>query len=307
MGFLPSQDNYTPDGPTSTTGTFTPGGFNPINMVASARGMADTLVNKFILKPVNANGIGGFVFDYEGDTQVNGQSDITDHYTEQNAFINDQATQKPNRITLRGFVGELVANPNGGVLGALNTLQSKLTTLSAITGKYTPAIVQKIQAGVTSAQSVVNTVDNDISRAQNALAFVTSFAPGGNSAKPSRQQKAYQQLETLRLNNTVFTLNTPMNYFKSVMIEHLMAIQDESTQQWMEFSVTVKEVRFLQTPPATPGDSQDLALQNRSGRNAYSAQAQSQQGNVQGMAVPIASSSLFSSFGHVTQPAIGNA
>ncbi len=43
---------------------------NPLNMVVNARGMLDSLVNDYILKPVNAMGIGGFIFDYEGDTQV---------------------------------------------------------------------------------------------------------------------------------------------------------------------------------------------------------------------------------------------
>lgn len=288
MGFLPSQDSYAP-GSTTPTGS---GSFNPLDMVVSARGMLDTLTNKFILKPANAQGLAGFIFDYEGDTQVVVQSEITDHYTEQNAFVNDHAAQKPQRITLRGFVGELVANPNLGVLGALNTLQSKLSTLPALLGKYTPGVVDKIAAATTTATTVVNKVDNAISRAQNIVGLILPSTPSA-----TKQEKAYQQLYTLWANNAVFTLTTPFTYFRSVMIEHMMFIQDETTKQWCEISVTVKEMRFTDVTEG-PGLSPQLAAQTLAGRAALQNQSQTNQGNVNGTAVPV--SSLFSSFGHVT-------
>jgi len=295
VSLFPSQDNYTPDGtsPSSTSS------FNPVSMVASARGMLDTLANKFILKPANAKGLAGFVFDYEGDTQLVMQSEITDHYTEQNTFINDNAAQKPQRITLRGFVAELVSNPNTGVLGVINTLQGKLTTLDAITGKYTPSVVQKIQAGLTSATNVVNKVDNVISRAQNAIGLFT-----GASTAPTKQQLAYQQLYALWANNTVFTLDTPFGYFRSVMIEHMMFIQDETTTDWSEISVTVKEVRFTGSVVQGPGLSPQLAAQTQMGRSAQQSQAQTNNGSGEGTTMD--SSSLFSSFGHVQGPSVGS-
>lgn len=285
MSFLPSQNNYTPDSPGSTSGSFSKGNFNPLNMVVSARGMVDTLTNKFILKPANAKGLAGFIFDYEGDTQVTAQSDITDHYSEQNTFLNDQAAQRPQRIVLRGFVGEIVSNPNTGLLGLLNVLQGKLTTLPAVLGKYTPSQVQKLQAGIQTATSVVNKVDNAISRAQNVLGLLS-----GASTAPTRQEKAYQSLYALWANNTVFTLSTPFAYFRSVMIEHMMFIQDESTKQWSEISVTVKEVRFTGTVVAGPGMSPQLAAQTQMGRSVQQSQAASTNGQTTG---------IFSSFGKV--------
>lgn len=272
--------------------------FNPLNMVANGRGLLDTLANKFVLKPANAQGIGGFVFDYEGETQLVVQAEITDHYSEQNTFVNDQAAQKPQRFTMRGFVGELVDNANLGVLGAINVLQSKLTQIQGSLGKYTPGALQKVQAAATTATTVVNKVDNAISRAQNIVGLILP-----NGAAPTRQQKAYQQLYTLWANNTVFTLNCPFGYFRSVMIEHMMFIQPEETKDWSELSVTVKEMRFINTVPATPGLSAPLASQTADGRAAYQQQAQTNQGNVQGTTAD--TSSLFSSFGSVKQAPIG--
>lgn len=265
---------------------------NPLNMVTSARSVADGIAN-FILKPANAKGLAGFVFDYEGETVVNHQSEITDHYTEQNTFVNDHAAQKPARVTLRGFAGELVTNPNVGVLGALNTLQNKLTTLPAILGKYTPGAVQKIAQATTKATQVVNKIDNAISRAQNVVGLILGSTPSA-----TRQQKAYQQLYCLWQANAIFTLETPFNYFRSVIIESMTFIQDDTTKQWSEISVTVKEVRFTGVVPVGPGVSPQLAAQNLAGRAAQQGQSQTNQGKAQGTTTSF--SSLFSSFGHVS-------
>lgn len=281
MSFLPSQDNYAP-GATTPTST---GTFNPLTMVTSARGMLDTLTNKFVLKPANAKGLAGFVFDYEGDTDVVVSAEITDHYSQQNTFTNDHAAQKPQKITLKGFVGEIVANPNTGVIGAINALSAKLTSLDAITGKYTPSIVQKAQALATSATNTVNTIDNAISRAQNVVGLFT-----GASSAPTKQQLAYQNLVSLWSTNQVFTLDTPFGYFLSVMIEHILFVQEESTKEWAEISVTVKEVRFTGAVVQGPGMSAQLAAQTQQGRSQYQNQSQVNKGKTGG---------IFSSFGNV--------
>lgn len=260
--------------------------FNPINMITSGRRYLDTLTNKYILKPANAKGLAGFLFDYEGETEIIVQSEITDHYSEQNTFVNDHAAQKPQRIILRGYVGEVVTNPNLGVLGALATLQGKLTSLPALLGKYTPSVVQKISAGVTSATNTVNKIDNAISRAQNIVGLFIGSAPAA-----TKQQKAYQQLYALWSNNTVFTLDTPFNYFRSVMIEAMTISQPEETKEWSEWSVTVKEVRFTGAVVAGPGMSAQLAAQTQMGRSAQQSQAPTNNGKTQG---------IFSSFGNVT-------
>lgn len=255
---------------------------NPLATISSGRGYLDTLTNKFILKPASAKGLAGFVFDYEGDTQVVVQSDISDHFTEQNAFFNDQAAKRPQRVTLRGFAGELVQKPDLGLLGALNVLQNKLTSLEAITGKYTPSVIQKIQKGVTTVTSTVNKIDDAISRAQNLVGLFVGSAPG-----KTRQQLAYQKLFALWESSAVFTLDTPFNYFQSMMIEHMIFIQDDLTNEWSEISVTVKEVRFIGTVLEGPGLSAQLAAQTQMGRSKFQSQSQINKGQTQGTAVPI--------------------
>lgn len=259
--------------------------FNPLNMVISARSQLDVLANKYILKPANAKGLAGFVFDYEGDTEIIVSSEITDHYTEQNTFLEDHAAQKPQRVVLRGFVGEIVQAQVSGVLGAIATLQNKLTSLEAITGKYTPSVVQKIAKLTQTATNTVNKIDNAINRAQNAIGLLVGAAPA-----PTKQELAYQNLYALWANNTVFTLVTPFNYFRSVMIEHMIFTQPEETKQWAELMVTVKEVRFTGLVVQGPGMSPQLAAQTQMGRSVQQIQSPVNKGKTGG---------IFSSFGKV--------
>lgn len=257
--------------------------YNPLNMIANGRGYLDTLANKYILKPASAKGLAGFVFDYEGETEIYVQAEITDHYSEQNTFFNDQAAQRPQRVTMRGYVGELVANPNVGILGVLNNLQNKLSSLPAILGKYTPSAVQKIAKVTQNVNNTVKKIDNAISRAQNLVGLFIGSAPA-----PTKQEKAYQQLYALWSNNVVFTLETPFNYFRSVMIESMSFVQDEMTKQWSEIIVTVKEVRFTGTVVQGPGMSAQLAAQTQLGRSQYQAQAQVNKGQTKGVTQPFA-------------------
>ena len=261
-----------------------PGGiqnFNPLIMIPNARGYLDTLANKFILKPANAKGINGFVFDYAGETTVHLQAEITDHYSEENTFTNDHAALKPARIVLRGYVAELAVTPNSGVLGALASLQSKLTTLPAILGKYTPAIVPKIAALTSKATNVVNTIDTDISRVQNLAGLIVGSQPAS-----TKQEKAYQQLSSMWSTNQVFTLETPFAYFQSMMIESITITQDETTKEWSELSVTVKEVRFIDNP-SDVGMGTTLSDQANASRSVFQSQGPTNNGKVQGVISPI--------------------
>src|SRR5262245_9752879 len=109
-----------------------------LQTIQNGRNYLDGLANKYIVRPKTVLGIGGFVFDYEGDTRVSRQADITDHYAENNDFINDHMAMRPFRLTLRGLVSELVFEKPRGILGALQTIQSRLGVVPAYLGKYTP-------------------------------------------------------------------------------------------------------------------------------------------------------------------------
>src|SRR5271170_7629799 len=72
------------------------------------------------------------LFHYEGEQTVALESDITDHYIEDNTAIQDQIALKPVMITTHGFIGELNDVPPS-FLSLLQSASQKLTTISAYT------------------------------------------------------------------------------------------------------------------------------------------------------------------------------
>jgi hypothetical protein len=230
----------------------------------------NTAANKYIVKPKNAAGIGGFVFDYEGEDSVTYTSEITDHYLETNDPVQDHIAQRPVRIVLRGFVSELSQKAPAGVVGALATIQSKLTTVPAYLGKYTPGAIQGIQKALTTAQATANQINLALAKVQN----VVGMLPGATPQK-SKQQKAFAQLQALWLSRQVFTVQTPYTYFSNMVIESISFIQPEETTSWSDISITLKQMRFVQVQ--TVANSSKFA-----GRAALQRQPQASQGKTQG-------------------------
>ena len=263
--------------------------YNPVNMITNGRNFLDAKANKYLVKPKTAEGIGGFLFDYEVQTDVVLQAEITEHYTEKNTFVMDHIAQRPIRISLRGLVGEKVLTHPSGVVGALANIQSKLTTLPAMLGKYTPGAVQKLARAVTKAQDTVTKIDNYIHRAQNLVGLFAGSTPG-----PTRQHRAFMDLYGLWTSRAVFTVNTPFKYFDSMVIEQLSFIQEEDTKYISDICVTLKEIRFAGVD-SSKGQSTTDALQTNDGRAAYQRQGQTNKGRTVGTQTAL--STLKSAFG----------
>lgn len=200
----------------------------------------DTLTNKFILKPKIAQGIGGFLFDYEGEDSLHFQAEITDHYAEDNKVINDHIAIKPTKITLHGYVGELVQKKPFGITGILNSIQSRLTSLPGLLGTYTPAAIQKLSKVVTQTQNTISNINQSIGKIQNIVGLFTNSSPG-----QTNQQNAYNWLYGLFVTKQVFTVDTPYTYFDNMVIESLSIVQGEETKSWSDITVTLKQIRTV--------------------------------------------------------------
>ena len=90
-----------------------------LNTITNAEDFIDDLSTKYILKPLGARGIGGFVFDIPDEAKVTLSADITDHWVEDNTTVNDQIAIKPDMIALSGFVGELPYIFPGNVINSV--------------------------------------------------------------------------------------------------------------------------------------------------------------------------------------------
>lgn len=209
-----------------------------LQSITSGNTVLDDLANKYVVKPQTAQGISGFVFDYEGDTDVTWGADITDHYLEDNTPVNDHIAVHPLRVVLHGFVSELVLKGQQGILGALATIQNRLTAVPAYLGKYTPGTVQKAQSLVTAATNTVNKIDQAASRLNNVLSFFT--APG-----QSAQTRAYNKLLALANTRQVMVIQTPYKTLDRMAIENVRFVQPQDTKDWSDIVVTLKQLRFV--------------------------------------------------------------
>ena len=215
-----------------------------LNGIQSGRNYIDNLANKAIVKPKFAKGIGGFVFDYNGQEDVTWAADITDHYVENNTPVQDHIAIKPLKVVLRGFIAELVLQKPQGLIGALDTIQNRLTAVPAYLGRYTPGAIQDAQKFITKATNTVNKIDQAIGRIKNIVGFFT--APG-----ETKQTKAFNTLLALANTRQVMVVETPYKVIDNMAIENVTFIQDDNTRELTDISVTLKEMRFVDLKTTT--------------------------------------------------------
>jgi len=253
-----------------------------LGSVANGKTYLDSLVNRKILKPQGVKGINGFVFDYEGDTKVDLRSSITDHFAEDNTAIQDHIASHPDRLVLQGYVGELNRAPQEGILGALNSLQNRLTTVPAYLGSYTPGGLAKIQNGLLKAQNTVQQIQQAAARIKNLVAMFNKATPGD-----TKQKKAFAQLDAMRKSAQIFSVETPYGIWDDMVIESLSFTQPGDTKGLSDIVVTLKQMRFVEI----------LVSKNTGGfggRAAFQAQSQVDQGKTPGTQAP--TSLLYSTF-----------
>ena len=209
--------------------------------VTKAGDTTNALVNKFVVSPVVGLGIAGFAFDIFEEHKVDLQSDITDHYVEDNSAIQDQIANKPLKFTLRGFVGELIderADPKSEI----QEITEKLTIINS----YIPVVTG-------AARQVNNLIQNRNTNttAQNLEDGIGTGVDLYKSFKElnppdSRQAKAYNFFKALRDAKQLVGVDTPFGFVRDMAIENLVAVQGDNAYI-TDFSITLKQIRTATT------------------------------------------------------------
>ncbi len=189
------------------------------------------------------------VFHYEGEQKVIFQSDITDHFVEDNTAIQDQIARKPIIISTHGFIGEL-NDVVPELLDDVKTAADKLTPLVA----YIPEIsvtAQLIYANAFQAYQTAQLLANAAVAAWSSIGGST--IPGLSDISEFGAQNKQQQMFTLfkgyyeRTPPTLFTVETPWGAFQNMAILNLTAIQDAETRVITDFEVQFKQINFAST------------------------------------------------------------
>lgn len=176
------------------------------------------------------------IFDYEGEQSVTLESDITDHYVEDNSAIQDQIAIRPELITTHGYIGEL----NDILPASLQFLQTAAQSISYISG-YAPSLSVTALNALNQATQAYNTAN----QLANLAVGTWKSIVGGKSQ--NKQQEKFNQFYGYWQNRTLFTVQTPWNLFVNCAIKSLRAMQDENTQIVTDFEITFKVLRFSNT------------------------------------------------------------
>lgn len=214
-------------------------------------------LTNYVVAPLAAFGIGGFGFDSDGESTAHLSADITDHYTEDNRAIQDHVAIRPKKITLKGFVGEVVYNTSSDISQIVQQLAQKLTTISAFLPTLSASATQ-MQSALISADPLQSLSDISLSDASNIYGLVKNII--GSFGPEAKQQNAYLYFKALLTEKILMGVQTPWEFIPNMLIESVDAIQSDVTISITDFSVTLKEARFAQT--LTVAYSNNLQGQN---------------------------------------------
>ncbi len=199
-----------------------------------------------IVRPDNPPpGIAGFLFDLPGDDGSELESDIPDHYVEDNTPVQDQIALRPEIVTVSAEVAELVRSvpANQSVSGVSNPLP----LIEGLSPELAPGaeeqqeafelVAQEETAGVTSAQTLYG--------------YYTAHSP--QQLNQTKQSVVYGYIYQLWKGRQMFSVETPWGFFNNMAILSVSVRQNERTRVVSEFTITFKKIRTVRSVSVNTG------------------------------------------------------
>ena len=210
-----------------------------------------------------SQGINGFLFDIVGDEELQFDSEVTDHYIETNSSIQDHIALRPRKYTLSGFVGELNDVLAQNIINALTTITG-VSIVSPYMPTFSTQATQVYTQAATVAQQASTMAQNVVNSANGIYSLFSGAATYAN-----RQQAGYLTFLRLwqdqRLSNlNLCTVETPWDTLYNMAIENVRIVQKDASNMVSEFSVTFKEMRFVDTNVTYQNPSQSIGTQGTS-------------------------------------------
>lgn len=184
------------------------------------------------------------VFHYEKENNISLDSDITDHYIEDNTSIQDQVILKPENIKVRGVVGEL-NNSTPKELEKAKLLVEKLSIL----GAYLPGISAHAQAIYNQAEQLYNQAITIKDAGVDAWSSLARFQSTGELPDPpqTKQQSYFNLFYGYWRQRNLFSVQTPWAVFEDMAIDNLSITQEGGSSTVSEIEITFKKMRFAKT------------------------------------------------------------
>lgn len=184
--------------------------------------------------------IAGWKFSVNQRESIELSADITDHAIESGSYIHDHVVNKPVRITLTGFIGELVYKGPGPIGAFVESMNGAIGSIPGMLGPFSPQALQGVTQTIAKANQLVQRVESYIDTAKSALDKIKS---GGKTA----QARAFAELESLWKLKEILTVQTPWKYYDKMMIESISVTQEEESDEISDFSISLKQITVAKT------------------------------------------------------------
>lgn len=168
------------------------------------------------------------------------KSDITNHYVEENYWINDHWAINPPQYTLSGLIGELVYTVPTGWTKKVESLYGStglgvLSRLSPTLGSYTSGVLNIVR----KAQSVVNKYTKI---AKQAVDKVKNWLTK-DVVKKTNQRRVLDELESLMNNRVLVNVYTPYGVYNNLAIVAVNVRQGQDTKFISDIEITFQKWR----------------------------------------------------------------
>lgn len=190
-------------------------------------------------------GIAGFLFDVVDDDGAELESDITDHYIEDNTAIQDHIALRPETVTVTGRVAELVRSVP--VIKPVAEVTNPLPLMPDLMPTLTPGSQEREDAELlaqTEGDAVIQFAEDLYGYYQNNA----RQQPG-----QTKQSYIYGYIYQLWKGRQLFSVETPWGIFENMAILSASAKQGPESRSVSEFTITFKKIRVARTINLLPG------------------------------------------------------
>lgn len=219
---------------------------------------------KAIVNILSATGIAGFKFNVPQTEMVKFESDITDHFIETNAPVQDHIAQKPVVITLTGLVGDYFYSVH-----QLEDMVANIVTTLKIIQAYLPNISKQVQEAKYQKARETFGASNKLSLKdyygiyRNEFNDIDVFALMQSLYKfKSPQTRAFLFFEALWKKRALFTVETTWRRYDNMAIQSITARRDNNADI-TEFTITLKQISLTQTLVESVRDYQGRLAQQK--------------------------------------------
>ena len=222
-----------------------------------------TLEAKAIVRPQDPPvGISGFLFDVAQDDEINLNSEITDHYVEDNSAIQDNWAIRPEEITLTGLVAELTDAPKPNNAAAAPPAALPLNI----------QMIPRLSMGGMQRAAAVPPAPPAAASLYDYFTGRENFATAGIPPMIQRQARAFGYFYDLWKGQQVCSVETAFGTMTNMAILRLRAVQERTSKHLSEITVTFKKIRTVATINVQAGQV--------AGRAANQGASATNQGNV---------------------------